>query len=310
MLMNRRALYLIILIIMPAGMIFSCKHSIKTSEEANVVKTPVTLAPVIFKPVSSTVALPALATYLNKSSVRATTTGIIEKILITPGQFISADQLLFTIRTREAMALDKKTPSDSALSFKGLINISSGKEGAISTISHQKGDFVQEGDELAVVSEQSSLVFILDIPFELEGYVEKNRNCSIVLPDGRHISGTITGKLPEMDMQSQTIRYIIRPQSSDRLPGNLIATINLVKSTKENALVLPKKAVLGDETQTAFWVMKLINDSTAVKINVNKGFENNEEVEITNPLFLPSDRIILTGNYGLPDTARVTIIKE
>jgi hypothetical protein len=56
--------------------------------------------------------------------------------------------------------------------------------------------------------------------------------------------------------------------------------------------------------------MKLLNDSTAIKIIVSKGFENNEEVEIINPVFLPSDRIVLTGNYGLPDTARVTIIKE
>jgi hypothetical protein len=40
---------------------------------------------------------------------------------------------------------------------------------------------------------------------------------------------------------------------------------------------------------------------------VKKGFENNEEVEITNPEFLETDRIILTGSYGLPDTARVII---
>ena len=113
-----------------------------------------------------------------------------------------------------------------------------------------------------------------------------------------------------MDMQSQTVRYVVKPLSADRLPGNLIASINLVKSTNEKALVIPKEAVLGNETQTEFWVMKLLNDSTAIKVNVSKGFENNDEVEITEPVFLPSDRIVLTGNYGLPDTARITIIKE
>jgi hypothetical protein len=56
--------------------------------------------------------------------------------------------------------------------------------------------------------------------------------------------------------------------------------------------------------------MKLINDSTAIKISVSKGFENNDEVEITEPVFEISDRILLTGNYGLPDTARVTIIQK
>jgi biotin carboxyl carrier protein len=291
-------------------LLFSCRHVTKTSEETTHIKTPVTIVPVAYKSVTSTVALPAVATFMNKSIIRATITGTIEKRLINPGEFIAADQLLFTIRTREAMALKKNDQADSSLSFKGLINITSHKEGVINSIAYQKGDFVQEGDEMAVISEQNSMVFILDVPFELDKYIEKNRNCRIILPDNRQISGTITGKLPEMDMQSQTMRYIIKPQSAERLPGNLIASINLVKSTNEKAMVLPKKAVLGDETQTEFWVMKLLNDSTAIKIVVSKGFENNDEVEITKPEFLPSDRIVLTGNYGLPDTARVTIIKE
>ncbi|MGC1390611.1 MAG: HlyD family efflux transporter periplasmic adaptor subunit [Bacteroidales bacterium] len=307
--MNRNTQHFLFLLIISVGL-FSCKQGKKTSEEAGVIKTPVTIVPVRFKAVSSTVALPAVATYLNKSIVRASTTGNIEKVLITPGEFVAADQLLFSIRTREAMALNKKAQSDSSLVFKGLINIISHKEGVINSISYQKGDYVQEGDEMAVVSEQNSLVFILDVPFELDKYIEKNRNCRITLPDERQINGTITGKLPEMDMQSQTIRYVVKPQSADRFPANLIASINLVKSTNAKAMVLPKRAVLGNETQNEFWVMKLLNDSTAIKTVVSKGFENNEEVEITSPGFLPSDRIVLTGNYGLPDTARVTIIKE
>lgn len=309
MFMNRNSQHFLFLLIISVEL-FSCKQGKKTSEEAGVVKTPVTIVPVTFKAVSSTVALPAVATYLNKSIVRAATTGNIEKVLITPGEFVAADQLLFSIRTREAMALNRKTQSDSSLVFRGLINIISHKEGVINSISYQKGDYVQEGDEMAVVSEQNSLVFILDVPFELDKYIEKNRNCRITLPDERQIKGTITRKLPEMDMQSQTIRYVVKPQSADRFPGNLIASINLVKSTNAKAMVLPKRAVLGNETQNEFWVMKLLNDSTAIKTVVSKGFENNEEVEITSPEFLPSDRIVLTGNYGLPDTARVAIIKE
>jgi biotin carboxyl carrier protein len=291
-------------------LVLSCHHAVKAPEEVSEVKTPVTIVPVLFKSVTNAVRLPATATFMNKSIVRTTTAGTIDKILIAPGEYISSDQLLFTIRTREAMAMSKSVEKDTSLSFKGLINITSHKDGVINSIAYQKGDFVQEGDELAVVSEQKSLVFILDVPFELDKFIEKNRNCRIILPDDRQISGMITGKLPEMDMQSQTIRYVVKPATTDRLQGNLIASIPIVKSANDKALVLPKSAVLGDETQTKFWVMKLINDSTAVKIEVSKGFENNEEVEITYPVFLQTDRIILTGSYGLPDTARVTIIKQ
>ncbi len=70
---------------------------------------------------------------------------------------------------------------------------------------------------------------------------------------------------------------------------------------------MPKEAVLGNETQTEFWIMKVINDSTAIRINIRKGYENNNEIEIIEPGFLESDRIILSGNYGLSDTAGISI---
>ena len=112
-----------------------------------------------------------------------------------------------------------------------------------------------------------------------------------------------------MEMQTQTVSYIIKPFSDNLMPANLIARISLIKSSNNNALLVPKEAVLGNETQTDFWVMKLINDTTAVRVNIKKGYENNDEIEITEPGFLKSDRIVLKGNYGLADTAGVTIIR-
>jgi multidrug efflux pump subunit AcrA (membrane-fusion protein) len=288
----------------------SCNHVKGISENAVEVKTPVTLAPVTFKPVTSTVNLPAITMFMNKSIIRATTTGTIEKILISQGDLITSDQLLFTIKTREAMAMKNSNGSDTSLSFKGLINITSHNGGVVNSISYRRGDYVQEGDEMAVIAEQNSLVFILEVPFELNSYVEQNQKCTILLPDKKQVEGKITEKLSEMEIQSQTVRYIVKPSSTGVLPANLIASITLIKSKNENALILPKKAVLSNETQTEFWVMKLINDTTAIKVVVEKGFENYDEVEITKPEFIKSDRIILTGNYGLADTARVAIIQE
>ncbi|TFG42562.1 MAG: hypothetical protein E4H43_02965 [Bacteroidia bacterium] len=129
------------------------------------------------------------------------------------------------------------------------------------------------------------------------------------MPDNSSITGIIRGKLPEMNVQAQTISYLVKPVSSSRLPQNLIAVASIIKNSKENATVLPKPAILGNEALTEFWVMKLVNDSIAVKVIVKKGIETNNEVEITDPVFHPSDRVILTGNYGLPDTASIIIMK-
>ena len=55
--------------------------------------------------------------------------------------------------------------------------------------------------------------------------------------------------------------------------------------------------------------MKLINDSTAIKVPVKIGIVTDAQVEISAPLFDKFDRLINTGNYGLPDTARINIIQ-
>jgi multidrug efflux pump subunit AcrA (membrane-fusion protein) len=246
---------------------------------------------------------------MSKNIVRASTTGTIENISVTPGDFVTRNQLLFTVKTREAMAIQNTQAGDSSLNFKGIIKIYSPKEGIISSISHQNGDFVQEGDELAVIAEQNSLVFILEVPFELRSLIEKSRTCSLKLTDNSVITGLIKGKLPEMNVQAQTISFLVTPVTTSRLPQNLIAVASIIKSSKENALVLPKPAVLGNEALTEFWVMKLVNDSTAIKVVVKKGTETNNEVEITDPVFNSTDRVILTGNYGLPDTASIIIMK-
>ena len=58
-----------------------------------------------------------------------------------------------------------------------------------------------------------------------------------------------------------------------------------------------------------YWVMKLINDSTAIKVPVERGISADSKVEILSPHFALNDRIINSGNYGLGDTAFVKIIR-
>ncbi|MFI0491010.1 hypothetical protein, partial [Flavobacterium sp.] len=71
-----------------------------------------------------------------------------------------------------------------------------------------------------------------------------------------------------------------------------------------------KAAVLSDETETVFWIMKMINSNTAVKVPIEKGVETDDKVEIVSPVLTPKDRILLTGNYGVADTIKIKLIKK
>ncbi|TAL71860.1 MAG: efflux RND transporter periplasmic adaptor subunit, partial [Bacteroidetes bacterium] len=134
MLTKFKTLFYLCLVTGILTLVFSCNNTPKTTEDVRVVKTPVTIVPVTFKKVTSTIDLPAVSTFMNKSIIRATTTGTIERISVVQGDYVIANQLLFTIRTREAKALQNISANDSSLSFKGQINISSPKEGVISNV--------------------------------------------------------------------------------------------------------------------------------------------------------------------------------
>ncbi len=129
------------------------------------------------------------------------------------------------------------------------------------------------------------------------------------LPDSTVVQGYVQSALPSVDSVAQTQRFIIKVNTNKLIPENLVAKVDLVKVAKSNTTTLPKGAVLSNEEQTEFWIMQLINDSTAVKVPVQKGIEKNDQVEILSPPMNDSANILLTGNYGLEDTAKVKVVE-
>ena len=129
------------------------------------------------------------------------------------------------------------------------------------------------------------------------------------IADGKKMMARISSAMPIVDSASQTQNIILKVNEKN-LPINLIGKVRVIKNEKANAVSLPKQSVLSDETQTNFWVMKLIDDSTAAKVPVTKGLEINDRIEIVSPKFLTSDKFLLTGNYGLADTARIKIVEQ
>ncbi len=278
-------------------------------------ETPAAITPVtIVSPESGNMAeytdLNATSTYLLKAIVKANANGYIQSASPQPGKYVSAGQNLFIIRTKEAESIGNTINLlDTSFKFTGLVRVKTGIGGYVTEVDHQAGDYVQEGEQLAVISDANSFVFILNLPYELRPYVLNNKTADLLLPDGKTLKGYISSVVPVVDSASQTQNVILKVAEKN-LPVNLIAKVRVVKSMKENAISLPKQSILSDETQGNFWVMKLIDSSTAVKVQVTKGMELNNRVEILSPVFNVSDKFLLTGNYGLGDTARIRIVHE
>ena len=277
-------------------------------EKAVDARTPITLTYVSKGLISDSIALNGVTSFLKKNIVKSSATGYIQKTGFKVGDYVEQGQVLFTIKTREAAAYSS-TALDSILKFNGRFDIKATGSGIITELDKHDDDYVADGEQLCIIAQKSSQVFLLNVPYEFNQHVHIGEACAIELPDKSMLSGVIDSKLSAMDAVSQTESFVVKAATDKNLPENLIARIRLLKTIKSNAQALPKEAVLADETEENFWVMKLINDSTAVKVPVTRGLEASGKVEILTPHFDASDRILLTGNYALPDTALVEITK-
>lgn len=294
--------------------LFSCKSKEASSDDEEVkaedVRTPVTITSVETTELNDYVELNATSSFQQSNVIKSSANGYITVVNVKLGQMVNAGQSAFTIQTKEAHALGNTINKlDPSFHFSGVINIKASASGYIQSLDHQVGDYVQDGEQLAVLADSKSFGFILNLPVELRGYVSTGKNVQVDLPDGRHLNGVVSNIMPNVDSVSQTQNVLIKVSSSTTIPQNLIAKVRIIKAQRSNAISLPKAAVLTDEAQTSFWVMKMIDSITAVKVPITKGMETSDRVEILRPQFSSEDKILLTGNYGLPDTAKVKIMK-
>ncbi|QKJ33206.1 efflux RND transporter periplasmic adaptor subunit [Mucilaginibacter mali] len=273
-------------------------------------QTPVTITTIDQNAMTDYVEMNATSVFQQKNYVKANANGYIEVANAKPGQMVSKGTTLFTIKTKEAQSIGNSINIlDTTFKFSGVNKIKASQHGYITQLNHQVGDYVQDGEQLAIISDESSFAFVLQVPYEYRALVKLGQDIPLTLPDGEKLTGHVASLMPAVDTLSQTQGVVLKVNSSHPIPENLTARAKLVKTAKQNTVSLPKQAVLANETQTEFWVMKLIKDTLAVKVPVTKGIETSDRVEILSPQFTAADRIVVTGNYGLSDTAKVKIVK-
>ncbi|WP_143305870.1 efflux RND transporter periplasmic adaptor subunit [Chitinophaga vietnamensis] len=290
----------------------SCHNSTPAAEApAETPGTPVTVASPETGTMGDSVELNASAVFLLKTNVKAVANGFLQTSNVKQGQHVRKGEVLFLLKTKEAENLGNTINKlDTSFHFTGLIPIRANGNGYITQLTMQAGSYVQDGEQLATISDDNSFAFILSLPYEYSSLIPGNRKVTLTLPDGQRLPGAMDAPLPSVDSVAQTQNYVIRVASSKVIPENLIAKVHLVRSVKTNAVFIPKAAILSDEAQREYWIMKMSDSTTAVKVIVTKGMETDGKVEILTPALSAQDKVLTSGNYGLPDTAKVSIINK
>ncbi len=166
-----------------------------------------------------------------------------------------------------------------------------------------------EGWLLCNIVNNKDLMIQVNVPFEYNSLLKIGIKCKVLLSDDTTISGVIYQMLPIIDEVNQTQTILIKPDASRQLPENLNLTIQFVYEKHVDSFLAVKEAVMTNETQSEFWVMKIADNNQAVKIPILKGIENDSIVEVLSSDLKINDLIISEGAYGLPDSTVVRIEK-
>ena len=282
----------------------SCaKKETKEEEQTHVVT--VKTAKVKFGEIDNKVSFNGKTIYLKKNLVVSPLSGYVQKISVKFGETVKKGQLLFEIQTKENKALESTDSGNM-----GIIKVYSPTNGVISTLNMTaSGAYAMEGASLCTVAENNDVMVQLNLPFEFNSLVHTGTTCTLILGEDTKFEGTVSQILPTIDEANQTQQILIRPHTNKRLPENLNLSVEIIKTRHIKGCLIPRDAIMTNETQTVFWVMKIVDNKLAIKVPVLKGIENDNEVEVLSSGLTDSDLVITEGAYGLNDSTVVKIEK-
>jgi multidrug efflux pump subunit AcrA (membrane-fusion protein) len=240
-------------------------------------------------------------TYLKKDKIVAPIPAYVIRVHVQHGDMVKEGDVLFALQTRENRALNNTT---------NILEVTAPAEGTVNEIvANQPGAYMMEGDLLCMLVENRDLLIQVNVPYEYNGLMKQGNSCRVLLPDETEFAASIATILPDINETDQTQTVLLKPVTPVAIPENLNLAIRFVLDSHNRSLLVPREAVMTNEKQTNFWIMKIAQDSIAVAVPVEKGIENDSLVEIISPDLKAGDLVITEGAFGLPDSSIVKLIK-
>ena len=295
----------LIVILFVVSALFSCKQQEQT-QQAVTAKAKVSITKLEYGYIPDILHLTGKTIYLNKSNLIAPISGYVIKVNIQQGDNVKKDDVLFEMKTSEAYFI--QTSDNAVNSDYGTVKVYAPVTGRVVSINVMNKDvFADKGSVMCVLMSSDDLKIQVEVPFEFIKWAQPGKKCKIILPDETQITGTLSKALPQVNESSQTTKVLANVNTNKFLPENLLVQALIDKGNKKQTQILPQSCLQTDALMTKYWVMKVINDSVAVRVYIKTGKQNHEKFEILSPVFSPDDMFVKEGAYGLGDTALISI---
>jgi multidrug efflux pump subunit AcrA (membrane-fusion protein) len=291
--------------------------------------TPVEIARAERATLPVTVSGPGSTEVLQTQRVRAPFAGILTAIAVAPGDEVRTGQRIGTMVEQTAYAALEgarglkaaaTTPAERedaeralALARQELVEapLVASVSGVVVSRSASPGDRIDQGEDVAGIAATGSLVFDAELPQSDALRVHIGDGARIRIAGGPAVlPGVVRAVLPADSASTMTnrVRIGIDPEALARLAPvtlRLFGTAEITVGRAGNALVVPRAAILRDDITGTNRIALVEPDDRARWIEVQPGVSESTLVEILSPPLHPGQRVIVSGQVGLPDSARI-----
>ena len=271
---------------------------------------------------------------LRKQKLFAPVAGRVTSVKVLEGTSVRSGDVLAILQTKESQAAiagaealvrAAKTPVqqeeaqralDLARSSENSVMICSAFDGSIATRSISEGELVAENAELFTIVDQSTLVFVADVPVGDLSAVHVGQHASVNLQAvaGKELRGVVDALSPQSDAMSQTVKVRLRfvvpaPDVRRILRMDMIGTCSIVVGVQKGVFIVPKAAVLRNDEANSYTVVTFAADSLACSMPVEVTGMTDSTYAIGGSELHEGMNIITEGHYALADSTRITVVQ-
>lgn len=169
------------------------------------------------------------------------------------------------------------------------------------------GNTIRIGDPIFRITSLDPLVSYLYVPEREFRQIAAGQPVYINIDalSGPPFVSNVTRISPVVDPDTGTFKITIEIRDADsRIKPGMFGRMNIVYDKHENALQVPRSAIIETATSTSVFV---VEDGVAIRKDVQTGFSSEGMIEITDGLADDED-VVTVGHVGLKNETKVVVI--
>ncbi|RYD61234.1 MAG: efflux RND transporter periplasmic adaptor subunit [Verrucomicrobiaceae bacterium] len=222
-------------------------------------------------------------------AVSSRISGRLVELSVSPGDSVSADQVVAKVESRQAGDPPPVVPLRAPL--KGLVMHSDAR----------LGDPVEPDKALLEITDMSEVHAVARVPEYQAGTLKPGATAKIKVAalGEKEFDGKLLRFGTAADPESGTIdAYFLLPNQDGVIRPGMRAEFSIVKSMREQVLSVPKESLQGNPANRHVYVKHAKIPNAFDRVNVQTGETSDDRVEIVDGLF-PGDEVVTRGSYSL-----------